>query len=139
MGIWRGIFGGLAGDVTLGGITSPFLSWLGSAALLAFFAWHVSRLIRTAARASAPFRAAGPILQGLAAQVEGSEIQQAYQRAFGKDRPAGTGVEVAALDLDRLTALDQSMREVGPLRRTWVQFRKTLLIEHVPWFREPRV
>jgi hypothetical protein len=31
------------------------------------------------------------------------------------------------------------MRATGAFRRPWVQFRKTLLIEHVVWFKEPRI
>jgi len=45
----------------------------------------------------------------------------------------------AAIEVDRLADLDAAMREREEFRRPWVQFRKTMLIEHVPWFKEPRV
>jgi hypothetical protein len=47
--------------------------------------------------------------------------------------------ESETADLDRLRELDEAMRDEPALRRPWVQYRKTLLIEHVPWFKEPRV
>lgn len=142
MSMWHTITSALAGDVSIpGGLTSPLLSWLGSAGLLLFFGWHASRLWLGAVRAGAPFLAVRPLLRSLAARVEGSDLRHAYERAIVGSRPA-SGAEPSASgagDLDRLTRLDQAMRRVGAFRRGWMQFQKTLLIERVPWFRDPRI
>lgn len=141
MSVFGAIAGGLARDVApWGGLTSPLLSWLGSLALLGFFGWHGFRLLAGAARAHAPFLALRPRLQALAARTEGADLRQAYDRAWGDRRPGPATVEPSGpVELDRLRELDQTMRGVDAFRRPWGQFQKTLLIEHVPWFKEPRV
>lgn len=135
----------LARDVSLlGGFKSPLLSWLGSAGLLLFFGWQVARLLVEVARASHPFVEVRPLLNALAERVEALDIRQAYDRAFADRREAPPRGEPSAAggtdtDVDRLREIDEAMRETGAFRRPWGQFRKTLLIEHVPWFKEPRV
>ncbi|MBI3825934.1 MAG: hypothetical protein HY294_08060 [Candidatus Rokubacteria bacterium] len=131
----------IAGDVTIGGFTSPLLSWLGSAALLAFFGWQVARLFADVLRVSAPYLQLEPVLAPLAEEIESTDLGRAVRRAFsdGREAAPATTVSAGVTDIDRLTALDQAMREAGAFRRPWVQFRKTLLIEHVPWTSEPRI
>lgn len=132
----------LARDVSLwGGLTSPLFSWLGSAGLLVFFGWQIVRLFLDASRASAPFLHVRALLTALANEVEASDLRHAYERAFADDQPAPDGKPSAsgATDIDRVVRLDAAMRETGMLRRPWVQFRKTLLIERVAWFKEPRI
>jgi hypothetical protein len=141
MSVFGTMAAGLARDVApFGGLTSPLLSWLGSLALLAFFGWHLFRLRAGAARAHAPFLELRPVLHALAAGTDGAELRTAYDRAWGERRPAASVAETPdPVELDRLRELDQAMRRVASFRRPWGQFQKTLLIEHVPWFKEPRV
>jgi hypothetical protein len=131
----------LARDVSpWGGFTSPLLSWLGSAGLVAFFAWHLTKLFREARRAEAPFLEVAPLLAAHAERVEARDLRDAYDRAVSerKTKSDEDGLETP-IEVERLTDLDAEMRQVDAFRRPWVQFRKTMLIEHVPWFKEPRV
>ena len=143
MGIGTAILDLLTRDVAVwGGLKSPLLSWLGSAGLVLFFGWQLARLLVEARRASEPFNRLGPRLAALAEHVEQSDLGHAYDRAFARlDEPPARGemVPPGAMDLGRLRDLDQAMRDAPGFRRPWVQFRKTLLIEHVPWFKEPRI
>ena len=132
----------LTHDVAIGGLTSPLLSWVGSLGLLLFFGWQVTRLCVDAARAAAPFVAVSPRLASFAEETEPADLQHAFERATidRRDTPAAGKPEGRKdTDFARLTALDTEMRATGAFRRPWVQFRKTLLIEHVVWFKEPRI
>lgn len=135
----------LARDISLlGGFKAPLLSWLGSAGLMLFFGWQGARLLVEVRRASDPFVELRPLLAALAERVEALDIRHTYDRAFGDRREAPPRGEPSAegatdTDVDRLHELDDAMRETGAFRRPWGQFRKTLLVEHVPWFKEPRV
>lgn len=143
MAIWQTIVEFLVRDVSvLGELKSPMLSWLGSIGLVTFFGWHVTRLVMEVSRATGPIVRLRQHLVPIARQVEASDLQWAFDRAISDNH----GITVSdaqyrpgETDLDRLTALDHAMREVGSFRGPWVQFRKTLLIERVPWCREPRI
>lgn len=118
----------LTRDVAVwGGLKSPLLSWLGCVGLLLFFGWQVARLFVGASRAAAPFAHIRPLLIRLARQAEASDAR------------TGSPSTPGATDLDRLEQLDQAMREANAFRRPWVQYRRTLLTERVPWATEPRV
>jgi hypothetical protein len=132
---WTAVLTGLGRDVTLGGLTSPLLSWLAVLGLILFFAYEVTRLLRGVTRATAPFAQMTPLLSALAEDSEASDLKRSYERALA----INAGTQRHALDIDRLTELDTTMREDDVLRRPWIQFRKTLLIEHVSWFKEPRI
>ncbi len=132
----------LTHDVAIGGLTSPLLSWVGSLGLLLFFGWHVTRLCVDASRAAVPFGALSPRLTSFAEDIEPADLQQAFARATvdRRDTPAaGKPAGRKETDFEQLTELDAEMRATGTFRRPWVQFRKTLLIEHVVWFKEPRI
>lgn len=142
MTTWYAFAEVLTRDVAIwGGLASPVLSWLGSAGLLLFFGWQITRLFGDVSRASAPFIAMQSRLTPLAEEVEASDLRRAYDRAFSDGRDALPEAKPVggAIEFNRLTQLDAAMREVAALRRPWVQFRKTLLIEHVPWSKEPRI
>jgi hypothetical protein len=131
----------LARDVSpWGGFTSPLLSWLGSVGLVAFFAWQLVKLFRETRRVEAPFLEVAPLLAAHAERVEARDLHDAYDRAVSerKTKSDDDGLETT-VEVDRLTDLDTEMRQVEAFRRPWVQFRKTMLIEHVAWFKEPRV
>ncbi len=138
MTIWATVTGVFARDVAIGGLTSPLLSWLAAVGLLLFFGWQVRRLLGGIARARAPFAALRPLLTALAEEVEASDLSRTYDRAWSIGRN-GKPDEPGAINIDRLTALDATMRAADAFRRPWIQFRKTLLIEHVSWFKEPRI
>lgn len=132
----------LARDITILGLTSPLLSWLGSLGLLAFFGWQAWKLLADVRQASTPFLRVRPVLQSLAKEMEGADLRQAYERAFtgGRDpRRQGSTTGSPATDLTRLKKLDQAMRDIVAFKRPWTQYRKTLLIEHVAWTTEPRI
>jgi hypothetical protein len=140
---WSAIVDFLVSDVSVwGDLKSPMLSWLGSLALVLIFGWHILRLFVDVGRATEPIVRLRDQLVPIAQRVEASDLQGAFQRAFSDDH----GITVSdpqytpgETDLDRLTALDHAMREIAAFRRPWVQFRKTLLIERVPWSKEPRI
>ena len=54
--------------------------------------------------------------------------------------PAGQPASSATrIDCDDLNTLETAMQKEPMFRQPWVQFRKTLILEHVPWFVEPRI
>jgi hypothetical protein len=91
-------------------------------------------------RAVAPFDQLRPRLQEMAERLEATDLDRAYDRAYRDRRPTvAEDADRESAGFDRLRELDQAMREVGALRRPWMQYRKTVLVEHVPWFKEPRI
>jgi hypothetical protein len=142
MAIWSAFAEILGRDVSIWGLTSPLLSWVGSAGLILFFGWQTTKLFLEVSRATTPFVAVEPLLTSLAEEIEPSDLQHAFDRAIADGREAPPGAKTGgrqATDFDRLTELDSAMRATGAFRRPWVQFRKTLLIEHVAWFKEPHI
>lgn len=122
-----------------GAVASPLLCWLGAGGLVAFLGWQSVRLLTGVRRAGRPFARLTPRLRKMAEQVEVTDLDRTYDRAYVDRRPTVRPAASETADLDRLRELDQAMRDVPALRRPWIQYRKTLLIEHVPWFKEPRV
>jgi hypothetical protein len=140
MRVWHGLVDLLTRDVSpWGGLASPLLCWLGAAGLVGFFCWQAARLLAGARRAGEPLARLLPRLGELAGAVEAVDLARSYDRAFIDRRPTAPPAQSEPDDLDRLRELDGEMREIDALRRPWIQFRKTLLIEHVQWFKEPRV
>ena len=134
---WNALTASLARDVSIWGeLKSPLLSWLGAAGLLLFFGWQIIRLYMDAARSAEPFVDVEPLLTSFAEQVEASDLRHSYDRAFAERGEVTRGREA---DIDRLSRLDTAMREIDTFRRPWIQFRKSLLIERVHWFKEPRI
>jgi hypothetical protein len=137
---WHAVTDLLFRDVSpLGAVASPLLCWLGAGALVAFLGWQSVRLITGVRSAGGPFARLAPRLRTMAEQVEGTDLDRTYDRAYVDRRPTVRLAESETADLDRLRELDEAMRAEPALRRPWIQYRKTLLIEHVPWFKEPRV
>jgi hypothetical protein len=140
---WQAIAEFLVSDVSVWGeLKSPMLTWLGAVGLVTFFLWHLVRLFVDVSRVTEPILRLRDQLVPIARRVEAADLQGAFERAFSDEHgitmsdPEYTPGET---DLDRLVALDRAMRDVPALRRPWVQFRKTLLIERVPWSKEPRI
>jgi hypothetical protein len=140
MRVWQKASDLLARDIApFGGLASPLLCWLGALGLVLFAAWQAGRLIVGVRRAARPFVTLAPRLREMAERIEATDLARAYDRAHVDRRPTSPQTPDEEADVDRLRELDEAMREFDALRRPWIQFRKTLLIEHVPWFREPRV
>jgi hypothetical protein len=140
MRVWQALTDLLARDVApFGGLASPVLCWLGALGLVAFAGWQAIRLVAGVRRAALPFVTLEPRLREMAERVEATDLARAYDRAHVDRRPTAPQTPDEEADVDRVRELDQAMREFEALRRPWIQFRKALLIEHVPWFKEPRV
>jgi hypothetical protein len=123
------------------GIQSPMLSWIGSGGIMLFFLWQVSRLLREVAASRRPFDRLRPTLQGLAQRRQHLHPEQfsakTLMRTKDQRRPSSPADEHR--DCDDLEALDAAMQQERFFRPTWMQFRKTLLVEHDAWFREPQI
>jgi hypothetical protein len=124
-----------------GGPQSPMLSWLGSFGIVLFFLWHVIRLTWEVSRAQRPFDRVWPMLTALAHDRGDVDSERFTSRALVGFTPR-TGQPVASstrIDCDDLSTLDKAMQKEPMFLQLWAQFRKTLILEHVPWFVEPRI
>lgn len=124
-----------------GGPQSPMLSWLGSFGIVLFFVWHVIRLTREVSRARRPFDRVRPMLTTLA-----NDRGDVDRERFTSRVPVGftpqthqTASASTRIDCDDLQSVEMAMQKEPMFRHPWVQFRKTLILEHVPWFVEPRI
>ena len=124
-----------------GGPQSPMLSWLGSFGIMLFFLWHVIRLTWEISRAQRPLDRVRPMLTALAhdrGDVDGERFTSRALVGFAPrtGQPASSSTRI---DCDDLTTLDRAMQKEPMFLQPWAQFRKTLILEHVPWFVEPRI
>ncbi len=124
-----------------GGPESPMLSWIGSFGIMLFFLWHIIRLRIDVSGAQRPFNHIRPILTTLADERGDVDHEQFTNHALvGFAPPAGQATSASTrIDCDDLHALESAMQKEPMFRQPWAQFRKTLLLEHVPWFVEPRI
>jgi len=124
-----------------GGPQSPMLSWLGSFGIMLFFVWHVIRLTIDVSSARRPFDRIRPILADLALDRGDVERERFTSRALVGFAPQThhTASSSTRIDCDDLTSVETAMQKEPMFRQPWVQFRKTLILEHVPWFVEPRI
>ena len=132
----------LSRDVAFfGGPQSPMLSWLGSFGIVLFFVWHVIRLTREVSRARRPFDRVRPMLTALAKDRGDVDRERFTSRALVGFTPQThqTASASTRIDCDDLQSVETAMQKEPVFRHPWVQFRKTLILEHVPWFVEPRI
>lgn len=124
-----------------GGPQSPMLSWLGSFGIVLFFLWQVIRLKRDIAGAQRPFDRVRPLLAALAEERGDLDRERFTSRALvGIASPTGQDNAVPArIDCNDLHTIEEAMQDEPMFRQPWAQFRKTLVLEHVPWFVEPRI
>lgn len=124
-----------------GGPQSPMLSWLGSFGIVLFFLWQIIRLRREVSGAQRPFDRVGPMLTTLAHERGDLDRERFTSRALvGLTPPVGQAKSAPTrIDCDDLTTLETAMQQEPMFRQPWAQFRKTLILEHVPWFVEPRI
>jgi len=124
-----------------GGPQSPMLSWIGSFGIMLFFLWHVLRLTWEVSRAQRPLDRVRPMLTALANDRGDVDRERFTNRALvgfapRTNQPADSSTRI---DCDDLNTLDMAMQKEPMFLQPWGQFRKTLILEHVPWFVEPRI
>ncbi len=124
-----------------GGPSSPLLSWLGVFGIVFFFLWNVLKLKKEVKAVQQGFERVSPVLRSFVQErgdVEWErftpqlEKESRYQARRGRD----STVRSDCLDLQHL---DVEINNEPLFREPWAQFRTTLVLEHVPWFVEPRV
>ena len=132
----------LSRDVAFfGGPQSPMLSWLGSFGIVVFFLWHVMRLSREVFSAQRPFDRVRPMLTALANDRGDVDRERFTSRVLVGFAPQANQATSAPMRIDcaDLNTLETAMQKEPMFREPWAQFRKTLILEHVPWFVEPRI
>lgn len=132
------IAGWLSHDVALwGGLYSPLLSWIGAGALIVFAWWQAMRLY-------ADVRAA----RALCADINDSLAQLLKERRVTHRDPLAPHHHTVrstplernnSRDSDDLGILDRLMDLDPAMSQAWAQYRKTLVLEEVAWFQEPRI
>ncbi len=124
-----------------GGPESPMLSWIGSFGIVLFFLWHVIRLRLDVSGAQRPFNRVRQKLIALADERGDVDRERFTNHALvGFATPAGQAASSPTrIDCDDLQAVETAMQKEPMFRQPWAQFRKTLILEHVPWFVEPRI
>ena len=132
----------LSRDVAfLGGPSSPMLSWLGVFGILLFFLWHVLKLKREVTFVQQSFDRVRPILVSLADEREGLDhdrltLQPDKRNATQVHRGVDPTRRSDCKDLEKV---DVEMNKEPLFRGPWSRYRMTLVLEHVPWFLEPRL
>jgi hypothetical protein len=124
-----------------GGPQSPMLSWIGSFGIVLFFVWHVVRLTWEVSGAQRPFDRVRSVLIALANDRGDIDRERFTSRELvGFAPPAGQPASsTTRIDCDDLNTLETALQKEPMFRQPWIQFRKTLILEHVPWFVEPRI
>ena len=132
----------LSRDVAfLGGPSSPMLSWLGVFGILLFFLWHVIKLRKEVTSVQRGFERVRPMLVALVRERGDVNRERLTHRSEkGSMNQASRGADSTKRgDCHALDRLDVEMDKEPLFREPWAQYRMTLILEHVPWFLEPRV
>ncbi|MDQ6732512.1 MAG: hypothetical protein M3Z35_00105 [Nitrospirota bacterium] len=132
------IAGWLSRDVALWGeLYSPMLSWIGAAALIVFVVWQAIRLW-------VDVRAARTVCLDIGVPL--AQLQE-ERRATHQDPlvpnhhtlRSRARQQTNIRDLDDVRMLDRLMELDPAVSQAWAQYRKTLVLEDVAWFQEPRI
>ena len=128
-------------EAFFGGPQSPMLSWIGTFGIVLFFLWHIIRLRMDVSSAQRPFNRVGPTLIALADERGDVDRERFTSHALvGFAPPADQAASSPTrIDCDDLQAVETAMQKEPMFRQPWAQFRKTLILEQVPWFVEPRI
>lgn len=134
----QAIAGWLSHDVALwGGFYSPLLSWIGAGALILFASWQAMRLyadVRAARALCIDINASvGHLLE--ARRVTYRDPLAPHHHTF-RSKPLEQN---NPRDSDHLALLDRLMELDPAMSQAWAQYRKTLVLEDVAWFQEPRI
>ncbi|MEK7351913.1 MAG: hypothetical protein AAB177_13650 [Nitrospirota bacterium] len=124
-----------------GGPDSPMLSWIGSFGIVLFFLWHVIRLRIDVSGAQRPFNRVRQKLIALADERGDVDHERFMNHALAGFAPPAdqAASSPTRIDCDDLQAIETAMQKEPLFRQPWAQFRRTLVLEHVPWFVEPRI
>ena len=132
----------LSRDVAFfGGPSSPMLSWLGVFGILLFFVWHVLKLKKQVASVQQGFERMCPRLMALT-QERGDVERDRFTHHPDRGTSARVNREVNQTmrsDCHDLQGLDEEMNKEPLFREPWAQYRRTLVLEQVPWFMEPQL
>jgi hypothetical protein len=123
----------------VGGLSSPLLSWIGMAGILALCGWHGAVLLRRAWQIrQALGRIQSQISRLLFARRQWS-TEWIVTPTLGRTRPRPDESQESRRDLDDLHVLDRVMRAERAFAVDWLSYRKTFAIEQSAWFLEPTV
>ena len=132
------IAGWLSRDVALWGeLYSPMLSWIGAAALIIFVVWQTIRLWADVGAARAVCLDIGaPLVQLQEARgVTHQDPLVPHRHTLRSRVPQQANIR----DVDDVRMLDHLMDLDPAVSQAWAQYRKTLVLEEVAWFQEPRI
>lgn len=132
----------LSHDVAFfGGPSSPMLSWLGVFGILLFFVWHVLKLRKEVTSVQQGFERVCPKLAVFVQERGDVECDRfTHHPDQGASARANRGVSRnMRSDCHDLQGLDEEMNKELLFREPWAQYRRTLVLEQVPWFMEPRL
>ncbi|MEO7819195.1 MAG: hypothetical protein ABIS18_08640, partial [Actinomycetota bacterium] len=117
------------------------LSWIGSFGIVLFFVWQVLRLTWEVSSAQRPFDRVRAVLITLADERGDIDRERFTSRELvGFAPPAGQPASpTTRIDCNDLQVIETVLQKEPMFRQPWGQFRKTLILEHVPWFVEPRI
>jgi hypothetical protein len=131
------IAGWLSRDVALWGeLYSPMLSWLGAAALIIFVVWQAIRLWADVRAARVVCLDIGDPLIQLQEARRGTHQDPLTPHPTFRSR---TRQQTNIRDVDDVRMLDRLMDLDPAVSQAWAQYRKTLVLEEVAWFQEPRI
>lgn len=130
--------GWLSRDVALwGGLYSPLLSWIGAGALIVFVMWQVVRLCADVQAARA---VCTDIDDSLARLLKERRVTHRDPLAPHHHTFRSNPLEQNnSRDVDDLSLLDRLMDLDPAMSHAWAHYRKTLVLEEVAWFQEPRI
>ena len=135
-GLWEFVTQDVA---IIGGLSSPVLSWIGMAGILAMCGWHGAVLLRGAWRIrQALCRVQSQVSSLLVARRQWSK-EWIVTLTLGRTRPRSDESQQSQRDLDDLHVLDRAMRAEPAFAAEWLSYRKTFAIEQSAWFLEPTV
>lgn len=122
-----------------GGLYSPVFSWIGAAALILFVAWQTIRLCSDARGAHALCIDVHDALSRLLIERRSTQRDPLSPRHYQSASRSQLADPHDARDLDDLGPLDRLMADDTAMAQAWTQYRKTLVLEQVAWFQEPRI
>lgn len=125
----------------LGLLSAPLISWGGSAGLIIFFLWQVTRLYQQSTNTVQPFSRVSPLLAKLAHEREqlDRETFALHPPGAAKTKPRTTTAQLDRRDGKDFEQINAVLEKEPWLSYAWKQYRKSLVTEHVAWYIEPRI
>ena len=125
----------------LGALSAPLVSWFGSAGLMIFFLWQVTRLYQLSTQTAQPFARVTRCLDKLAQERLQFDQDSLTLRPPGamKSRTQEPPPHLDRRDGKDFQLIDTTFQREPWLSPAWKQYRKTLVTEQVAWYIEPRI